>query len=78
MNQAETQFRKELLQAMDTYMSEYQPYEEAYAMWISDGMPDEADESDFDFVAGDDKIFADVCEAFARIVRWVEQEKKGE
>lgn len=78
MNQAEVELRKELLKTMHTYMSEYQPYEEAYDRWITVAMPDEPDESDFQFIAEDDKIFAETCVIFGEIVKWIEQEEKGE
>ena len=42
--------------------------EQVITAWLMGGIPDDADEDDFEFIAVEDDVYFDVCECFHRLV----------
>lgn len=49
--------------------------EEIWMDWITLGVPDEATEDDYLFIAKDDKIWHETCELFNELVKRAEEEE---
>lgn len=60
--------RMNILGGMNAFVSDLGD-EDILENWITFGVPDAASEEDLQMIAEDDECFADVCEAFAKIVR---------
>lgn len=59
----------ELLKAMDLIVR-HMNNEEAYCYWIEEGVPDEASEDDYEFIASDIESLNDVTTAFEKVMKW--------
>lgn len=55
-----------LLKAMHEYILTECQNEYTFDYWLVVGVPDEPSENDFEFIAGDDESFREVCMAFAK------------
>lgn len=60
--------RIELLKGMNQYIIDFGD-EELYNEWFRCGVPDEATEDDYEFIAGDTEEWAYVCQLFGRLIR---------
>lgn len=58
----------ELLKAMDTVVS-FMNDEMAMGPWLMTGVPDDADEDDFEFIASDDELMDVACACFGMVMR---------
>lgn len=58
----------ELLKAMDVVVR-YLNDEEAIEPWLMYGVPDEADDDDYEYIASNDELMNDTCACFGRIIR---------
>ena len=36
--------------------------------WLIGGIPDDADDADYEFIAVEDEVYYDICECFSRLV----------
>ena len=62
------QERITLLKQMDNYIREIGD-EEIWMDWIAVGVPDEATEEDYEFMAEDEKIWRETCEIFGELIK---------
>ena len=58
--------RKEMLKTMHNTMM-HMNHEDAYMHWITLGVPDCPDESDFDDIASSQADFDEICEFFCKL-----------
>lgn len=61
--------RIELLKKMNDYIINVIGDEEIWMKWIAVGVPDEATEDDYKFMASDDDIWRDTCKVFGELVK---------
>ena len=59
--------RIELLKGMNQYIIDLGD-EEVYREWFSCGVPDEATEDDYNFIANDIEEWVYVCQLFGRLI----------
>jgi len=59
--------RIELLKGMNQYIIDLGD-EEVYDTWFAVGVPDEATDDDYDFIAGDLEEWIDICKLFGRLI----------
>ena len=64
--------RIELLKGMNQYIIDLGD-EEVYAEWFSCGVPDEATDDDYNFIAGDLDEWQRVCRVFGNLVTQYEE-----
>ena len=57
-----------LLKQMDKYIREIGD-EEIWMDWIAVGVPDEATEEDYEFMADDEVIWRETCEIFGELIK---------
>lgn len=63
------QSKVRLLKGMDKYLRENVQDEEVFAVeWLGMGVPDGAQEDDYEFIANDDESFDDCLLAFAKCI----------
>lgn len=62
------QTRKQLLKQMNSYILDKIGDDECTAYWLSDGIPDEPDESDYRFIAENDDQWYNVCTVFGMLI----------
>ena len=43
--------------------------EDIYEIWIEEGVPDEPNDEDFEFIASNDDDWREVCELFGKLVK---------
>ena len=55
------------LKAMD-YILRTAEDEQVTIAWLMGGVPDDADEDDFESIAAEDEVYYDICECFSRLV----------
>lgn len=60
--------RIELLKGMNQYIIDLGD-EELYAEWFSLGVPDEATEDDYEFIANEIEEWVYICQLFGRLIR---------
>lgn len=60
--------RIQLLKGMNQYIINLGD-EEVYEAWFSCGVPDEATEDDYEFIAGDIGEWVGICQLFGRLIR---------
>lgn len=60
--------RKHLLKEMDVYIKKLGD-EDIWLQWIEEGVPDKATEEDYNFIAGDDLSWREICELFGNLIR---------
>lgn len=60
--------RKHLLKEMDVYIKKLGD-EDIWLQWIEEGVPDEATEEDYNFIAGNDATWRETCELFGNLIR---------
>lgn len=68
------QTRIELLKQMNQYIINIGD-EEIWMDWITIGIPDGATIEDYQFIAYDDKEWADICILFGKLVKYEEEEE---
>ena len=66
--QSEIERKIELLKNMHNYIIEMGD-EFIYDIWIRDGVPDEPDDEIFEFIAGDDDEWREVCILFGKLAQ---------
>lgn len=59
--------RKEVVELMDEFLREYIDDEEVFMIWLTYGVPDGADESDYDFFANDDDEYEELVDLFNEV-----------
>ena len=59
--------RIELLKGMNQYILNLGD-EDVYEAWFAVGVPDEATDDDYEFIAGDLEEWVDICKLFGRLV----------
>lgn len=62
------QTRIELLKQMNQYIINIGD-EEIWMDWIAVGVPDEATEEDYEFMANDEVIWCETCEIFGELIK---------
>ena len=55
------------LKAMDTIMRNAED-EQVTMAWLTGGVPDDADDEDYESIAAEDDVYYDICECFSRLV----------
>lgn len=58
--------RKHLLKEMDVYIKKLGD-EDIWLQWIEEGVPDEATEEDYNFIATNDEIWCEICTLFGKL-----------
>lgn len=78
MSRAElVECRINLLKQMDEYICDAIGDEEIWEIWIAVGVPDEARDEDYAFIAEDDEMWKGVCVAFGHLAAgYIEQGDK--
>lgn len=66
------ELRIELLKGMNQYIIDMGD-EEIYETWFSLGVPDEATDDDYEFIANDIEEWVYVCQLFGRLIREYEE-----
>lgn len=66
--------RVSLLKEMHNYVMHHIQYEEAYMQWVTNAVPDEPRQEDFDFIAEDNDLWKLSVNTFRRAVRRYEEE----
>ena len=62
-----TEQRKKLLKKMDGYLRMNIEDEDIFiGLWLSEGVPDEACDFDYEYIAGDEEAFNECLELFVR------------
>lgn len=64
-NKSTIKLRIEQLTAMDDFMNSIND-EDLIESWLSDGVPDEANEDDYEFIASDDELYNDCVRLFKK------------
>ena len=59
--------RVKKLKAMD-YIMRTAENEQVTIAWLMGGVPDDADEDDFESIAAEDEVYFDVCDCFVGLV----------
>lgn len=67
MSEMEIKERIRKLKAMDEILCLAED-EQVIMAWLMGGVPDEADEDDFESIAKDDTLYFDICDCFHRLV----------
>lgn len=62
------QARIKLLKQMNQYIIDLGD-EEVWLEWITEGVPDEASEDDYDYIAGDEDEWLDTVKIFASLTK---------
>ena len=60
--------RKKFLKQMNDYIINLGD-EEVWLQWIEEGVPDEATEEDYDFMAKHDAAWRETCELFGNLIK---------
>jgi hypothetical protein len=56
------------LKSMDKYIRDEVQDEENFELWIAEGVPDEASENDYKYIAENDEEYKDTCKLFYEIL----------
>lgn len=68
------ELRVKLLKQMNDYIINIGD-EEIWGDWILAGVPDEATEDDYNFIAHDEECWVDTCTLFGKLVKYEEEEE---
>lgn len=68
-NEETVKARKELLKQMNQYIINIGD-EAIWMDWITLGVPDEATEDDYDFIAENDNAWCYTCKVFYNLIKW--------
>ena len=64
-----TQIKIDLLKQMDKYICEVVGDEEIWEIWIALGVPDEATDEDYQYMAEDEDTWKYTCNLFGRLIQ---------
>jgi hypothetical protein len=64
LNMTLVEARMECLKSMDSYIRDEIIFSEDFDLWLSEGIPDEANEDNYRYIAEHDKEFTNVCKLF--------------
>ena len=69
MTDTKVKDRMKILRQMDAYIISHDSDESIWLTWIALGIPDGADDDDYEMIAKDEESWVEICTLFGKLIK---------